>query len=315
MIVRRLLIALIAAATPLAASAPQTRAPFICDVFALDADGQPATNLTAADFQVRIDDAPAPVVQCARAPRNLSLVVLVDGTASQPLKRYEILDGVLTGLIPNLQPDDRARLALLGNPTKFSAWLPAEIPTAASMARTFLDRPPIEPSPIWDAVDAATKAFGDAPAPHALIVISDGRATGNAIGLEEAARRAVAASMPVNVVSEGGEWLIPQFGDAPDRARSDASLRWLADATGGLFLEDGTARRTLKPQMNAFAYVRELLNTPSKPAPLVQAMLAGLRARYRLTIDAPADGRPHTLNVSTTRTGVSVRGAKSYVAR
>jgi hypothetical protein len=119
----------------------------------------------------------------------------------------------------------------------------------------------------------------------------------------------------ISVVSEGGEWLIPQFGDAPDRARSDVSLRFLADTTGGMFLEDGTARRTLRPQMNAFAYVRELVNTPSKPAPLVSAILSALRQRYRLAFTAPADGRTHALDVRVKRQGLTVRAPKSFVGR
>ena len=299
-----------------AAAAAQTGgATMTRDVLALTAEGQPVTDLTPDDFEVLVDGAPAPIVQVSRTPAELTLIMLVDGTASQPLKRYELLASVQAGLIPSLLPGDRARLALLGGPTTFSSRLPTDRAAALNAARVFLDRPTLEPSPIWDAIDAAVKLLSESAEPRVLLLLSDGRSTANTISLEEATRRTIAAGVSVSVVSEGGEWLIPQVGDAPDRARSDRSLRSLADLTGGLFLEDGTARRTLKPQMNAFAYVRELVNTPSKPAPLVSAIVTALRQRYRIAFSGPADGLTHALEVRTKRPDVTIRAPKTLVAR
>jgi hypothetical protein len=304
------------AAAPFAA-APQTgnRGMATVDALVLNADGQPVTDLVPGDFDVLVDGAPAAMAQVSRTPADVAVVMLVDGTASQPLKRYELLAGVQTGLIPSLQPGDRARLALLGNPTTFSQWLSADRTAASAFARTYLDRPPLEPSPIWDAIDAAVKSLADTTEPRVLMLMSDGRSTGNRLSMDDAARSAIAGGVSISVVSEGGEWLIPQFGDAPDRARSDASLKWLADTTGGLYLPDGTARRTLKPQMNAFAYVTELVNTPSKPAPLVSTIMSSLRQRYRLQFEVRADGRVHTLDVRTKRPGVTVRAPRLIAAR
>jgi hypothetical protein len=330
---------LLLAAAPLAASRTAGgRAATFCDVIALDSGGQPATGLTSGDFDLQVDGAAVPATQVSRTPAEMDLVMLVDGTASQPLKRYELFAAVYelrvngqpvvrveartsgqvgeeSGLIPNLLSGDRARLARLGDPTVIGAPLSADRTAAIAAARTFLDRPPLEPSPIWDAIDMTVKALAGATRPRVLLLVSDGRANANIISLDEAGQRAIAAGVSINVVSEGGEWLIPQFGDAPDRARSDVSLRWLADQTGGMFLEDGTARRTLKPQMNAFAYVRELTNTPNRPAPLVQAILAALHQRYRLSFDAPADGRIHSLEVRAKRADVTIRAPKRFVVK
>jgi hypothetical protein len=302
---------------PRAASGPGASAGAIvtCDVLALGSDELPVANLTQADFEVQIDGAPAPIARFSPAPSSLSVVVLVDGTASQPLKRYEYVTGVQTGLIPNLMAGDRARLAVLGNPTVIGPWLPADRVAALNSVRVFLDRTPLEPSPIWDAIDLAAQALAAESAPRVLILLTDGRSAGNALSLDDAAKRALAAGVSISVVSEGGEWLIPQFGDAPDRARSDVSLRWLADTTGGLFLPDGTARRTLKPQMNAFAYVKELVNTPSRPAPLFASILSAMRSRYRLGFEATADGRVHTLDVRAKRPGIDVRAPRTFLAK
>jgi hypothetical protein len=304
--------AVVLAASPRAQSSGGARTAVTCDVLALGADDAPVADLTQTDLEVLIDGKPVPIAQFSRTPAAVSVVMLVDGTASQPLKRYEIQAAAQTGFIPGLVSGDRARLAVLASPAVLGPWLPADRAAAVAQVRAFLDRPSLEPSPIWDAIDAAATVLAAVPGPRVLLLMSDGRATGNRLSLDEARQRAIAAGVSINVVSEGGEWLIPQFGDAPDRARSDVSLRWLADETGGLYLPDGTARRTLKPQMNAFAYVRELVNTPSAPAPLVSRILSALRTRYRLAFDGPADGRSHTLQVRTLRPGVIVRAPRTY---
>jgi hypothetical protein len=310
-----LIAATLLAAAPVGSSMDAPHATVTCDVLVLGADGLPVADLSQSDFDVSSDGAPVNIARFSRTTAEVSVIMLVDGTASQPLKRYELQAGVVTGLIPSLLPGDRARLAVLGNPTVLGSWLPVDRAAASTGARGFLDRPPLEPSPIWDAIDMTVKALAAAPDPRVLLLMTDGRSTGNTLSLDDAGRRAIAAGVTISVVSEGGEWLIPQFGDAPDRARSDVSLRWLADTTGGMFLEDGTARRTLKPQMNAFAYVRELVNTPSKPAPLVSRIMSALRTRYRLAFAADSDGRVHTLDVRVRRPGVEVRAPKSYVAK
>ena len=165
-----------------------------CDVLVLGADDQPVADLTQADFEVleRRRAGPDRAVLAHSTP-EVSVVMLVDGTASQPLKRYEILAGVMTGLITSLLPGDRARLAALGNPTVFGAWLPADRAAASQRGAGFLDRPPLEPSPIWDAIDAIVKALAGAPEPRVLLLMSDGRSTGNALSLDDAERRAIAA--------------------------------------------------------------------------------------------------------------------------
>jgi hypothetical protein len=283
------------------------------DVLVLGPDSQPVGDLTQADFQVFVDNAPVPIADFARSKSALSVVMLVDGTASQPLKRYEITTGVTTGFVPSLQPGDRARMAWLGTTPTLSAWLSAERTAAIAQVRPVLDRLPIESSPIWDAIDMSVQALADAPEPRVILLMTDGRATGNRIGLDDAERKALEKHVSISAVSEGGEWLIPQFGGSTDRARSDASLKRLSDETGGMYLPDGTARRTLRAQMNAFAYVKEIVNTPSQPAPLITQIMASLRTRYRIGFSATADGQPHSLDVRVKRSQVEVRAPKLFV--
>ena len=305
------LVAFLLAAMP----APENRLPesVFVDVLVLAPDGQPVADLKQTDFELLSDNAPVPIASFAPSKSTLSAVMLVDGTASQPLKRYEIVTGVTTGFIANLQPGDRARMAWLGTTPSLSPWLPADRNAAIAQVRTTLDRLPIESSPIWDAIDLSVQALATAPEPRVLLLMTDGRATGNRISLDDAERKALAGHVSISAVSEGGEWLIPQFGGSTDRARSDASLRRLADETGGLYLPDGTARRTLTARMNAFAYVKELVNTPSLPAPLVTTIVSSLRTRYRIGFAGSGDDRVHTLEVRVKRPGgLEVHAPKLY---
>jgi len=292
----------------------KTRAvPTFIDVLVLNPEGLPQSDVAQSEFELLADGKPTPITQFGRSRSELNIVMLVDGTASQPLKRYEIVTGVTTGFLPNLQAGDRARMAYLGNPPILTNWLPTDRTAALNAVRPSLDRLPLESSPIWDTIDLCVQALQQVPEPRVLLLMTDGRATGNKIGLDDAERRALEGKVTISVVSEGGEWLIPQFVGSPDRVRSDVSLRRLADETGGLYMPDGTARRTLRAQMNAFAYVKELVNTPSVPAPLIAQIVSSLRTRYRIGFDGVADGKVHSLEVRVKRSGVEVRAPRLYV--
>ncbi len=306
--------AMLLAVTPVAASVQSRATTIACDVLALNADGLPVTDLAQGDLEVLSDGTPVAITQFAPSARAINVVLLIDGTSSQPLRRYEIQAAAGTWWIPSLVPGDRARIAVLGDPTVLGPWLSADRVANLENTRKMLDRTPLEPSPIWDAIGTAVQALADSTDPRVLVLLTDGRSAANALSLQDAATRAIAAGVSISAVSEGGEWLIPQFGDPPDRARSDVSLKWLADETGGMFLEDGTARRTLRPQMNPFAYVREVVSTPNTPGPLLSRIMSALRARYHVGFAAASDGRTHTLEVRSRRPGVEVRAPRSYVA-
>jgi hypothetical protein len=146
------------------------------------------------------------------------------------------------------------------------------------------------------------------------VLVTDGRSAGNALSLEDAAKRAVAADVSIGVISEGGEQLLPQGGDPSTRLRPAAALRWLADATGGVYLEDGVARRTASPRLDPFGYVREVIETPSRPGPLLSRILSVTRQRYRIGFNAATDRQVHALDVRVSRPGVLVIAKRSYVA-
>jgi len=309
----RLIAALIAASIAGYSQRPAMRT-VTCDVAVLDPAGSPIPGLRADDFQVLVASEPLAIARMSTAPADLSIVLIVDATNSQPLKRYEINNALASQWLPALNPGDRVRIGVLATPLTLSAWLPSDPRVASGLVRPLIERGGAEPSPLWDATQIAMEALASETAPKMIAILSDGRSTANVRGLDEVADLALTSGVAISVVSEGGERLLPQGADAAARIRPDASLEWLADQTGGVFMPDGVARRSLRPQQDPFAYVRELVQTPNRPGPLLTQVTSALRQRYRLSFLTPADGLLHRLEVRVARTGAAVYVKKRYLA-
>jgi len=309
------------------AGSARKSAPTVVDVSAFDAKGVPVDNLAAADVEVLVDGIAVPVTSVARGPATLQTVLVVDATSSQPLRRSEMITALGTQWLGSLVSGDRARLGMVANPIVFSGWLPSGQPAAdAALPRMLLDRASTQPSPLWDEIDAAAQVIADTEPPglkprgstvKAVLVLSDGRATGNAIGLEELAARAAALDVSISSVSEADEKRVPQGADPLMRIRPDASLEWLAAETGGVYLEDGIARRTIQPRLDRdpFGYVKELMNTPSQPGVLLARVMGFMRQRYNVSFAASSEKGAHRLEVRSRAPGVTIAAKRSYVVR
>ena len=312
---REYLLVAVAAVLAVGAAAPPrsiSHATITIDVAALDGTGSAVPTLSSSDVEVLMDDVAVPVLSVTPAPSALNLVLVVDHSSSVPVRRADLINAIGGQWMPLLVPGDRARLALVASPVAFGPWLPVGRPADTNMARSLLDRAGAEPSPIWDAIDAAAQVLAGSKAPRSVIVISDGRATGNAMGLEEVAARAAAIGVSITAISEADDKVLPQGADAPTRVRPDASLQWLADQTGGVYLEDGIARRHIQSRADPFGYVRELMNTPIQPGVWLTRATNLLRQRHLVSFAGPDDGRPHRLEVRAKTTGLTIRARKAF---
>jgi hypothetical protein len=312
---RERLLVVAAAILALAAAAPPrsiSHATIVVDVAALDGTGAAVLALSPSDIEVLVDNVAVPVLSVTPAPSALNLVLVVDHSSSVPVRRTDLINAIGGQWLPLLVQGDRARLALVASPVAFGPWLPVGRPADTNIARSLLDRAGAEPSPIWDAIDAAAQLLAGSKAPRAVIVISDGRATGNALGLEEVAARAAAIGVSITAISEADDKVLPQGADAPARVRPDASLQWLADETGGVYLEDGIARRHIQSRADPFGYVRELMNTPIQPGVWLTRATNLLRQRHLVSFAGPDDGRPHRLDVRAKAPGLTIRARKAF---
>lgn len=309
----RLVAAAVLTAVVHAAAAPAPQDVRISvDVLVLDDSREPVTDLRADEIEVLVDDQPARNVTWSAAPASLSVVLLADVSMSQPLKRYEIQNGVAGPWLQSLRPGDRARVVTIGGSTVLGPWLSGDRVADAAAVRALIGRGAPEPSPLWDAVDVAVQGLAGERGGKALVLITDGRANANVLGLEDAAARAISAGVSVSVVSEGADRVLPQGADEATRVRSDDAVQWLAEHTGGLFLPDGVARRRTRAQMDPFAYVRELAQTPNRPGPLLAQIMSALQQRYRLSFEIGPGRRIGALETRARRPGTVAHAPRVY---
>lgn len=145
--------------------------------------------------------------------------------------------------------------------------------------RGMLDVAAVEPndrmgaSPTWDVIAKVARLMHDAPAPRAIVLLTDGESSGNVRSVEDAAREAVALGVSVSVIIESPADEI----DRPSLTRvryppeypRDRLVGQMATWTGGLMIKDDRQTRT------TWGW-----NTPGPPlAPIFGA----LHGRHRMT--------------------------------
>jgi VWFA-related protein len=263
-------------------------------------DGQLLTGLTRDDFEVTIDGRSREIESfVAGKDQTLSLVLLVDVTASidADVGRDVMRKAIEKWFLAKVAPKDRVQVGTIAKEIRIGPPIvnnPRALETAIEKALDPPKRDTFGPSPVWDAIALAVDALKNAPGRRAIILMTDGRATGNRLDVEEAAARAAAAGVLVNVVGEDSEMLLRQEGNTGVRVRPGVALEFLARTTGGLYLPDTAS--------------------PAAPGPVLERVLADLHERYTMTFALPAaDGSPAAFQMSVKRPGVKVRIGRSRV--
>ena len=299
-----LLIAMTSWLTCVLAAAPSvpTRAPAVLlDVAVGDTDGHVVAGLTRDDFEIIAGGVACPIESFAAGQEQpLSLVLLFDATTSMDstTKRSVVRVGVEKWFVDRLAPRDRVHVGAFANRTSIGPAIsnnPKALLSAVHKALDPREADTLGPSPIWDAVDAAVAALANAEGRRAVVLVTDGRATGNRLTPEEAAFRAAAAGVAVSVVGEDWEMTIRQDANTGVRVRPGVALERMANATGGLYLPDRA--------------------NPPAPGPILERLLEDLHARYTLGFTPPVrDGKLHELDVRVKRPGLKLRARRLYTA-
>ncbi len=337
-------------------------------------------GLTAGDFDVMSDGKACPVESVSAAPPPLSLAVLFDVSAGTEVMVDWLLDPVQDGLIPRLNAGDRVAFGRFGGGAfqvdqRFGS-SPNELTEAALAALTLPPKTPervveasegsvlpqvthdpvlavpgmngalaLGASPAWDAVDAAVNVLQSQPGRRAIVLVTDGRSTGNVHSLQEAIGRAQAAAVSVFIAGLGLDevllqgWLSEEQawgkGTLTDRPRAvvrpSAPLESLAFATGGAYAPVFGPEKARPKRVDALANRPRQERDggePFHPANVdergfkrwVGRMLATyveeLHAAYALRFSVPAlDGRLHSLDVHARTPGLRVRAPQRYPAR
>lgn len=196
----------------------------------------------------------------------LAISIVIDVSASMlPLPPRWSGDNFLQGLDPSrvvdaigalagrLQPGERIRLVRMGVSLTFLTDFTADPGGLRTAARDIADVPDEErhgPSAIWDALVAVAESRPEAHVPHAILLVSDGRATGNRLRLDEAIARLRAAGVRVAIVMPPAAVEVPLAGGRAAVVDPALLLERIVDRTGGLLLRFNPADRFVFPLMD-----------------------------------------------------------------
>lgn len=189
-----------------------------------------------------------------KEPLRLTVLIDVSYTMHPQLPRWStdrFVNGLssanisrgMARLLDLLSPGDTVRVATFAGPPAFLTPFTSDrtsIERAVKQFEAYTQEARFGGSPIWDALVATAEAppiASDGRAlPHAILLISDGRATANRMRLNTAIDRLVTLKTTVCAIG------IPAKGEFSDGRRTyviDASesLKRIASATGGLHLQ------------------------------------------------------------------------------
>jgi hypothetical protein len=265
-------------------------------------DGPLNGTLTREDFEVAIDGRPVTIAGVTPPPSPLTVVMLLDKSSS--MKAYgRVDDEIGKSVVPVLGPHDRMRIGgIAGRLTLAPAFTanPRDIIAGGRAALSFREQERYGPSPIWDAMDRALDALEPEPGLRAVILVTDGRGTGNRASLLDIRDRAAGSGIVVHVLSEALPLVIRQSETTAARIRPGLALQEIARATGGMILPaDPTPTTELPPAGLSFA-----------------RFMADLHAMYTLTIAAEgAAGSVHRVDVKMKRAGLTARSRRAYRTR
>jgi VWFA-related protein len=271
------------------------------DVAVEQADGKLETGLGQDAFEIVAGGASRPVQFFAAGNRGLALVLLIDVSVSMKtgaMEPGELKEAAEKSFVNRLASIDRALIGSIARELFLSPKFTSDrrqLRTALRIATDPEEASRFGPSPVWDAAYAGITALSTADGRRALVLMTDGRATGNRRGPEELAALAVGANVSINSVGMDTELMFSQGGGDAVRVRPGVTQRWLATVTGGQYLP-------VSERMPA--------------GPILERILADLRGSYTLGFEPPIrDGSLQKLEVRVKPGGLKVRARTVYVSK
>jgi hypothetical protein len=258
--------------------------------------------LTADAFEILVDGKPVPLVDLKPPPTPLNIVLLLDKSASMEVYG-DIDEEIGKSFAAALKTGDRARVGGLANRLVLAPAFstnPKEVVSAGRTAVSFRKEDKFGATPIWDAIDQTVAQLESQDGLRAIILVTDGKATGNTKGILTVADRAVLAGVVVDVLSESRPMIIRQSETMAARIRPSLPLELIARVTGG----------TIVPE-NPDPYMQL-----PEPGPIITKFVDELHEMYTLGI-APTgpSGSSHRLEVRVKREGLTARARSAYRTR
>jgi hypothetical protein len=269
-------------------------------------NGVPLEGLTRDDFEILSAGLPLTLTSWSNTPLPLHTLLIADLTTSVTgrlrgvwvMPWPEAFSLAADRLITDVRSVDSARvMAMMGARFLASPTWSNDRLTLQRGLRVFVTPDgPVEPSPLWDVVDEGLTLFPAESRRRAIILVTDGRASGNKASLDEVSERAMIAGVAVSVVEldpRSPSLSIPHSERLPGPA---ALLQRLAARSGGVY-------RFVTPDARG--------NHNTRLA--VGQILDLMRTSYVLAFIPPTEGpavRP--IDVRLKRPGLVVRARQGY---
>ena len=249
--------------------------------------GGSAADLTTEDFRVFDNGRLTPIAAFGKFRQPIHILLLLDTSRSVMNSVPEIMSAA-RAVIAQLGPDDSIRVGTFSDVLRLSPPLSA---ADSDLAGRLAVASGGNVTTLFDALMEGCSAFGNDMTRRVIVVISDGVDTASSGSARAVMRRA--AETNVTIYAVGVSSRIVSRGKSVVRA-PDSTLRNIAEDTGGRYV---------------FA------STGSDFTSVLATMLEELHQQYILGFTpAEADGRIHSLVVTTRRSNISVRARRHYLA-
>ena len=252
-----------------------------------DREGRLVPNLTREDFAIFDDEEPTEIVLFENTVRPITVVVMLDTSASMDLNRGRLMAGAEQFLL-RLLPADRARVGAFNdkleiNPPQFTGdrdELIAELPDLGFGNATR----------VYDAANVSLDALTGVDGRRVILLFTDGDDTDSDVGSGDVLDRAVAEEVMIYSIGFESNYF---NGIRYVTTRPDRNLRRFAEETGGGYFE---------------------LTEAADLGPTFTRVARELHSQYVLGFTPRTDGQLHDIRVLLTQRGLTARARRSYLA-
>lgn len=203
-------------------------------------DGAPRAGLTSGDFSVRAGGSPVAIAGFSAAPGPVTTCLMLDVSESMASRADGRASGAnvaqtLDALAASEDTGHRWVIGRVAGTSRLSPGVVAtrQVPEVWQALAASGRRGTLAASPIWDGVDACLTRLRGVDGRRGVVLVTDGRASGNRLGLREVIRRALASGIPVSVASLAAHDQFTLRERSLLLVRPDEGLALIARETGG----------------------------------------------------------------------------------
>lgn len=252
-----------------------------------DREGRLVPSLTREDFTILDDEEETEIVLFENSVRPITVVVMLDTSASMDLNRDRLMAGAEQFLL-RLLPADQARVGAFNDkleitPPQFTRDRDALIAELSDLGFGNSTR-------VYDAAYTSLDALTGVDGRRVILLFTDGDDTDSDVGAGDVLDRAVAEDVMIYSIGFESNYF---NGVRYVTTRPDRNLRRFAEETGGGYFE---------------------LTEAADLGPTFTRVAQELHSQYVLAFTPRTDGQLHQIEVQLEQRGLRARARRSYLA-